>query len=1003
MTADPTRAPGTQAPASVAARPRQAQALDDPGPGIGNLVPVATVRTDARVMDLSGTWRFHWSPTAAAAPTGVGDPGFDDSAWGTIAVPSSFVMPVHDATVDGPHGAPAYTNVRYPFPVDPPHPPDENPVGDHRRRFVLEDPPARARLRFDGIEGAADVWLNGVLLGSTRGSRLPTDFEVGDVLRAGPAANLLAVRVHQFSAASYVEDQDCWWLPGIIRAVTLRERPAGGVDDVHVTAGWQAGAASLLVEVATSATDVRIELVELGVAVPNGRTVPVPGARPWSAETPDRYTLRVATEREAVELAIGFRSVAIVDGVFTVNGAPVQFRGVNRHEHHPIFGRHVPREVVEAELRLMKRHNINAIRTSHYPPDPLVLDLADELGFWVVDECDVETHGFVEAGWRDNPTDDPRWEVALRDRAARMVERDRNHPSIVLWSLGNEAGVGRNLAAMADEIRARDTTRALHYEGDQSSAAVDVWSRMYATHAEVEAIGRGVEPPLDDLSLDGRRRAMPFVLCEYAHAMGTGPGGLTEYQQLFDRHPRLMGGFIWEWLEHGIVVERDGRPVTLYGGDFGEPLHDGNFVIDGLVAADRTPRAQLADLAAVFAPLVLEVDGDRLLVRSRLDHVDTSGYGLRWRVDAADGPVDSGSIDLPPVPPRGRSDLALPADLRGHLAQAGRVATIEAVEVQARPWAAAGTVVAATQATTIGAATDPRELRPTALPEPAPLGLDALALDPESGAVRSIGGLPIDDWRLELWRAPTDNDRSRAWDDRDTPSHAERWATLGLDRLVSRLLSIERTGERVIVVTRIGAAGVDAAVDATWTWTAEDSGLRLALDVAPNDRWPPAWSSHWARVGLSFALPGRLSRVDWFGRGPGPAYPDTGQAAGLGWFSASVEALQERTVRPQESGARAGVRWVRLASSDDVDALEVTASPAVALTVRPWSTGGLAAVDHDHLLVPDGRTHVVLDLAQAGVGTAACGPGPLPAYLLPARAVRGRLLFRPTHRAKEIQ
>ncbi len=1001
MTASPGARPGSRS--SVPVRPLAPQPLDDPGPGVGNLPPVATVATDARVIDLSGPWRFRWWPTTAAAPADVGDPAFDDAGWGSIAVPSSFVMPVHDATVAGPHGTPAYTNVRYPFPVDPPFPPDANPVGDHRLRFVVDAPPQRAVLRFDGVEGAADVWLNGVLLGSTRGSRLPTDFDVSGLLVGAPADNVLVVRVHQFSAASYLEDQDCWWLPGIIRAVTLRERPVDGVEDVHVTAAWEDGAATLLVDVETSASDVRIEVIELGLAVPRGRTVSVPDARPWSAEDPNRYTLRVAAGGETVETVIGFRSVAIEDGVFTVNGAPVQFRGVNRHEHHPALGRNVPRAVVEAELRLMKRSNINAIRTSHYPPDPLLLDLADELGLWVVDECDFETHGFGEVGWRDNPTDDPRWEAALRDRVARMVERDRNHPCIVLWSLGNEAGAGRNLAAMADEIRSRDRTRPLHYEGDQSSAEVDVWSRMYATHAEVAAIGRGEEPPLSDPSLDARRRSMPFVLCEYAHAMGTGPGGLTEYQRLFDAHPRLMGGFVWEWLEHGIEVERDGQQVTLYGGDFGEPLHDGNFVIDGLVAADRTPRAQLGDLAAVFSPVALEVERTALHVRSRLDHVDTSRYGLRWRVDAAGGPVASGAIDMPLVPPGARADIPLPADLLSHLEVAGRVATIEAVEVQDRPWAPAGTVVASARTTTIDAATPLRALRRASVAEPAPIGLDGLVLDRATGAVRSIGGLPIDDWRIELWRAPSDNDRSVAWDEPDQPSYADRWAALGLDRLVARLSASERTGDRVTVATRIGAAGVDAAVDATWTWTAEPGGLRLKLDVVPNDRWPAAWSSHWARVGLSFALSGRLSTVEWFGRGPGPAYPDTGQAAGLGWFAGSVEALQERTVRPQESGARAGVRWARLATSDGAEALEIGAGSGVALTVRPWSTEGLAAVDHDHLLTGDGMTHVVLDLAQAGVGTAACGPGPLPDYLLRARTTGGSLLFSPTHAAKGSQ
>lgn len=984
------------------ARPLAPQRLDDPGPGIGGLATVATVETDARVIDLSGMWRFHWWPTTASAPDGVGDPAFDDAAWGAIAVPSSFVMPIHDATVAGPHGAPAYTNVRYPFPIDPPHPPDANPVGDHRRLFVLDDLPRRARLRFDGVEGAADVWLNGVLLGSTRGSRLPTDFEVGDLLLAAPVPNVLTVRVHQFSAASYLEDQDCWWLPGIIRAVTLRERPADGIDDVHATAAWHDGIATLRVDVTTAATTVEVEVVELGITVPTGETVPIHGATPWSAETPTLYTLRVRSAGETVEVAIGFRSVAIVDGVFTVNGAPVQLRGVNRHEHHPTFGRHVPRDVVAAELALMRRSNINAIRTSHYPPDPVLLDLADRLGFWVIDECDVETHGFGEVGWRDNPTDDPRWEAALRDRAARMIERDRNHPSIVMWSLGNEAGVGRNLAAMADEIRSRDGTRPLHYEGDQTSADVDVWSRMYATHADVAAIGRGEEPPLEDAALDARRRAMPFVLCEYAHAMGTGPGGLTEYQELFDTHPRLMGGCIWEWLEHGIQVERDGRPVTLYGGDFGEPLHDGNFVIDGLVAADRTPRAQLADLATVFAPLVMDIDGPVLRLRSRLDHVHASGYALRWRVDSSAGAVDSGALDMPTLPPRGRADVALPPVVSAHLDVPGQVVTVEAVEAADRPWAPAGHVVAWAQAATTESGTPTAEgLRRPALPLPTTIDLDDLGFDPATGALRALGDLEIEDWRLELWRAPTDNDRRRAWDEADQPSHAERWTSMGLDRLVSRRVAMDRDVDGVTVVTRVGAAGVAAAVDCTWRWTAGPGGLRLDLDVVPNDRWPAAWSAHWARVGISFVLPGSMSSVDWFGRGPGPAYPDTGQAARFGWFAASVQDLQERTVRPQESGARAGVRWARIGSAADRAALEVAAEPAIALTVRPWSTEQLAAVDHDHLLRGDGRTHVVLDMARSGVGTAACGPGPLRDYLLQARPVRGSLLFNLTGTMEE--
>lgn len=1018
------------------ARPAAPHPLDAVTPAPGGLAPVATLDTDAPVLSLDGLWRFCWAPSARdaqldAAGRSVEHPDFDDSAWGGIAVPSSFTMPVHDATVGGPHGAPAYTNVKYPFPLDPPNPPDENPIGDHRLRFALDAAylaaPARAQLRFEGVEGAGDVWLNGTFVGSTRGSRLPTVFEVGDLLAA---ENVLVVRVHTFSAASYLEDQDEWWNPGIIRSVTLRARPARAIDDVRAVAAWGASGASLRVDVRAAsdapiaAEAVSIEIVELGLTVTPGIEVAVPDALPWSAESPQLYTLRVSTGPaeaggETVETRIGFRTVSIVDGVFQVNGAPVQLRGVNRHEHHPDFGRAVPYETLVRDLHLMKRHNVNAIRTSHYPPHPDLLDLADALGFWVIDECDLETHGFGDVGWRENPTDGPQWEEALRDRAARMVERDKNHPSIIMWSLGNEAGVGRNLAAMADEIRGRDATRPLHYEGDQASLDVDVWSRMYAAHSEVELIGQGLEPPLGDdpwvrlpegadaAALHERRRAMPFILCEYVHAMGTGPGGMTEYQELFDRYPRLMGGFVWEWLEHGIHRPVEGGGTgTFYGGDFGEPLHDGNFVIDGLVAADRTPRAQLADLAAVFAPVVLDLDAEAgvLRLRSRLDHADTSRYQLSWRVASAASSPDVDGLDPDgvtqgkagvfahqPVPPRGTAEIPLPPPLLEHVRTPGVVVTVEACELDDAVPGMTGWVVARAQVVTTGAA----DVRPAALPAASILSLGDLVIDDATGAVTAIGSQPVENWRLELWRAPIDNDRGSGWDTGGAPSDGDRWAALGLDRLRSRLVSLTRTPDRVEVVTRIGAAALDWHLDATWVYTVEAEALRLALDLRP--QVPEGVELDWARAGVSFALPGLVDEVRWFGRGPGPAYPDTGQAAHWGWFSRSLDGMLERTVRPQESGARADVRWVRLAgtgSPGSSSALEIAAPEGVALTVRPWSTETLAATTHDHLLVADARTHIVLDLAQHGAGTAACGPGVLPQYRLHAQPLRGVLEFR---------
>ncbi len=943
--------------------------LADPRPGRGSLPPVAALNSDAPVLDLSGEWAFRWSPSVASAPDDL--PGGDQSTWGRMPVPSSWVMPAHDALHPGPHGAPAYTNVQYPFPIDPPFPPDANPVGDYARTFELDAVPERAVLRFEGVEGAATVWLNGVELGTTRGSRLPTSFDATAVLRIG--RNELVVRVAQFSAASYLEDQDEWWLPGIVREVTLRSRPTGGVDDVFARVGWAGGVGTLTVEAVVDAgAAASVSLPELGITAAVGEELSIPGIEPWSAEHPRLYDLVVATASETVTLRIGFRTVSIDDGVLQVNGVPIMFRGVNRHEHHPDLGRTVPRAMLEAELHLMKQHNINAIRTSHYPPHPDLLEAADRLGFWVIDECDIETHGFGNVGWRRNPSDEPVWREAYLDRAARMVERDKNHPSIILWSLGNEAGTGANLAAMADWMRERDGSRPIHYEGDYDCEYVDVWSRMYASHGDVAAIGARAEPALEDAALDARRRAMPFMLCEYAHAMGTGPGGLTEYQDLFEAHERLAGGFIWEWLEHGIR-RMDGSMA--YGGDFGEVVHDGNFVIDGLVSADREPRPQLADLKAVFAPVVLRIADDLsgVTIESRYDVIDTAHLAFDWVVESAGGVVSSGSLEVPPIVARGRAVVALP----GELAAAGHVVTLSARLRAEAPWAPAGHEIAWAQHSTVSA--------PRIDGTPIVTGIGPVRLDAATGALVALGDTPVENFRLELWRAPIDNDFGVEWTEPDSQPLATRWAHLGLDRLVSRLVSVEHGTDRATVVSRVGGAGRDELVELTLVWSVD--GDDAVLDATVEPLGGPAT---WARVGLSFSLPTEYANARWFGQGPGPAYPDTGQGTRLGWHTAAVADLPVPNVRPQESGSRRGIR--QLVLDGGPHAIEISGEPFAA-TVRPWSTEQIAAATRLEELPSGGRTHVVLDHAQYGVGTAACGPGVLPAYRLTASPQQFRLRF----------
>jgi beta-galactosidase len=911
--------------------------------------------------------------------------GDDLEGFAGLPVPSSW--PMHG------HGAPAYTNVQFPFPVEPPHVPEANPIGDHV--VVFEAGPEflpHALLRFDGIESAGTVWLNGVELGTTRGSRLAHEFDVTGILKQG--RNILAVRVAQFSAASYVEDQDMWWLPGIFRDVTLQARPVDGIDDAFVHAGYdhRTGEGTLKVEASRGgqAIDAVVRVPELNLELQAGTEVRIHAVEPWSAEVPRLYKATISAPGETVTLQVGFRSIAIEDAQFKVNGRRILLRGVNRHEHHPRLGRVVPQNVVEAELRLMKQHNINAIRTSHYPPHPDFLALADRLGFYVVLECDLETHGFESAGWAQNPSDDPQWEEALVDRMRRTVERDKNHPAVIMWSLGNEAGTGRNLAAMSRWAKDRDPSRPLHYEGDWSSEHVDVYSRMYASQAETALIGQGIEPPLDDAALDARRRSMPFVLCEYVHAMGNGPGGMTEYQELFEKYPRLMGGFVWEWLEHGITITSpDGRQHYGYGGDFGEEVHDGNFVTDGLVDADRNPRPGLLDFKKVVEPLRITVaeDWSGFTVRNGQDFADTSAFSFRHKVEADGGTHDVGTVEVAPVSPQNEATVPLPA-LASGMKDRTAVLTVSAVLAAETAWAPAGHEVAWGQSVHAGASPEgPAPVEPLRVKD-AELELGPVLFSRITGMPTSIGGIPVEKLSLTLWWPPTDNDLGREWGGVDERPLATQWKDARLNLLHARLLGITSEaspegGEALTVRTRVSAADKQYGVFVDYTWTSDGDAVALRTQVRPDGAWlNGGFEVEWARIGLELVLADPATSVTWFGKGPHQSYPDTGQGARTGWFTLPAAEMDVDYVRPQESGARSGVRWAALEMGGTT--LKVSGEP-FALTVRPYSQEVLDRASHQPDLKADGRTYIYLDHALRGVGTAACGPGVLEQYRLKPR------------------
>jgi len=998
---------------------------------------------DAPRLSLDGTWGFRLLPGVPGTPGAHGvlpdgegpadfaQPGYATSpatGWGELPVPAHWVL-----EGGGAHGRPIYTNVQFPFPVDPPHVPDENPTGDYRREV---DVPAswtedgRVLLRFDGVESFFTVWVNGEEVGSASGSRLAHEYDVTDAVR--PGTNTVAVRVVQWSAASYLEDQDQWWLPGIFRDVTLLHRPVGALDDVWLDADYDPATSEgvLVPEVRADAAafPVRLRVPELGVdvawATPQDvAPVAVGAVEPWSAEEPNLYDVTVASASEQVSLRVGFRRVEIVGDRLLVNGRRVVFSGMNRHETHPDRGRVFDEEHARADLARMKQHNVNAIRTSHYPPHPRVLDLADELGLWVILETDLETHGFEAGGWVGNPSDDPRWREAYLDRVRRTVERDKNHASVVLWSLGNESGTGANLAAMAEWVHHRDPSRPVHYEGDYAGEYTDVYSRMYSTVPETASIGSSADggdlSPLLGCSIadSARQRSKPFLLCEYAHAMGNGPGALDQYRELVDTHPRLHGGFVWEWRDHGLrTTTADGTEFFAYGGDFGEVVHDGNFVMDGMVLSDDTPSPGLVEFWHVERPVVVRPSGGAasgsVEIWNRRHTADTADLVLRWRVEHDGETVASGETavadgDGAPVAAGERAVVGLldPASLPAAAPGAEAFLTVELALREAASWADAGHVVARDQ---------------WALPTPAAVrerGRPAAALADAPVAFRgpelvALAGAAVSAPRVELWRAPTDNDRGAAmgsydaddpttvpWRGTPAPPVADRWRRQGLDRLTHRTVAVERTADRLRVQRRVSAAQSRASIDVEETWTAEraaDGVVEAVLRVVmtPDDHWDDVWP----RIGVHLALPTDVDGAGWFGLGPHDSYPDVRSSVVVGRHRAGIDDLTVPYARPQESGHRSEVRelvlerggrpWAGLALGRDAR------GRLPGFTLARHSAHELSAAAHPHELPTPEQHHLYVDAAQHGLGSRACGPDVWPTAMLRPQARTLELRWR---------
>lgn len=1003
--------------------------ITDTGPGQGRKAhPRSFLHSDAPKLSLNGVWKFRWLPSAEASsldgetggPVDISHEAFDDSSWDDIRVPAHWVL-----EGDGRYGSPMYTNVQFPFPVEAPYVPDENPTGEYRRWVTIPDSwddrtvSRRVYLRFDGVESRYRVWVNGIEVGVGVGSRLTTEFDVTEMVHAGK--NLIVVRVHQWSASSYVEDQDQWWLPGIFRDVTLLSRPVGGIEDVWIRADYDhltgEGTLQINVDAESESYPITLLIPELGIDTTWTQpervfTLDIGTVEPWSADTPRLYDATLASKVEKIQVRLGFRTVAIVGDAFLVNGRQVSFHGVNRHETHPARGRVYNDDDARADLEMMKRFNVNAIRTSHYPPDARLLDLADELGFWVILECDYETHGFEfrdePREWDHNPSDDPAWRDALLDRIERTVERDKNHPSIIMWSLGNESGTGANLAAMSSWVHARDTTRPVHYEGDYVGAYTDVYSRMYAPVPEVDSIGssegRGLLLGCNPAE-SARQRAKPFILCEYVHAMGNGPGAIDQYESMFDKYPRLHGGFVWEWRDHGIQAKTPaGVDYYAYGGDFGEVVHDSNFVMDGLVLSNGQPSPALHEWAKVVSPIRLSLTpGGELAIHNRRHSHDSSDLVFRWKVEHDGGCVESGKVAigvpieadadetfaLPPLPVSSESETWL---------------TVTAELASASAWAEQGHIVAREQfeltppsirASRLERRTHapqwPTRIASPSVPERLELGVALF----QAGRLTELAGKPVSGPRVELWRAPTDNDEAFGFGsfERDDPwqnlgrgvegvSHASEWRAAGLDRLVSRVVSVQATDSSLERVTRWSAAGVREAVFFTETWVWDGHTLVLRADIEPT----AGWDITWPRVGIRFDLADDIDRVSWFGSGPHESYPDSKRAATVGRYTADWQTLNFPYARPQENGHRSDVRNLTLFTGEGpwlhIEAAQDAQGRLPGFTLTRHTAQQLSRASHWHELPVSDATYLYLDAAQNGLGSRSCGPDIWPEFAL---------------------
>mgnify|MGYP003361975376 CR=1 FL=1 len=997
-----------------------------------NRLPTRAYYYDQDIFEsLNGPWAFALFDAPLDAPDAKNLDWETAKKWSTISVPSHWEL-----QEDWKYGKPIYTNVQYPIPIDIPNPPTVNPTGVYARTFELDSKSIESfehRLRFEGVDNCYELYVNGQYVGFNKGSRNGAEFDIQKYVSEGE--NLVVVKVFKWSDSTYIEDQDQWWLSGIYRDVSLLKLPKKAhIEDVRVTttfvdSQYQDAELSVKVDVQGSSYDhINFTLYEPedGSKVydassllneENGNTtfstkefisfstkkneetafkINVKAPEHWTAENPTLYKYQLdligsdGSVIQSIKHHVGFRQVELKDGNITVNGKDILFRGVNRHDHHPRFGRAVPLDFVVRDLILMKKFNINAVRNSHYPNHPKVYDLFDKLGFWVIDEADLETHGVqepfnrhtnLEAEYPDTKnklydvnahylSDNPEYEVAYLDRASQLVLRDVNHPSIIIWSLGNEACYGRNHKAMYKLIKQLDPTRLVHYEGDLNALSADIFSFMYPTF---EIMERWRKNHTDE----NGKFEKPLILCEYGHAMGNGPGSLKEYQELFYKEKFYQGGFIWEWANHGIEFEdvstADGKlhKAYAYGGDFKEEVHDGVFIMDGLCNSEHNPTPGLVEYKKVIEPVHIKIAHGSVTITNKHDFITTDHLLF---IDKDTGKT----IDVPSLKPE--ESVTIPSDTTYVVA----VLKDDAGVLKAGheiAWGQAELPLKVPDFVTETAEKAAKINDGKRYVSVESSGLHFI-LDKLLGKIESlkVKGKEIsskfEGSSITFWRPPTNNDEPRDF---------KNWKKYNIDLMKQNIhgVSVEKgsNGSLAVVTvnSRISPVVFYYGFETVQKYTIFANKINLNTSMKLTGEYQPP---DFPRVGYEFWLGDSYESFEWLGRGPGESYPDKKESQRFGLYD-SKDVEEFVYDYPQENGNHTDTRFLNIK-------FEGAGKLSIFQKEKPFNFKisdeyGVDEAAHACDVKRYGRHYLRLDHAIHGVGSEACGPGVLDQYRLKAQ------------------